>query len=453
MSGEIKTQIKAGDSSTRGQAAERRRARDLATERLSNPDQLDQVIEITRFPDWVALGALLLLVAGAVAAGIWLPVRLTVSGEGILIHLGGIQTVISDTEGRLEQILVQPGTRVEAGQVVARVAQPQMADALRDLDQELDELRRRRATVLSFHERSLGARESAIADRRRALGERHGFAMARLELLEKQLETERGLIAEGILSQRRLGETQTQVNDARDAVNVIDNEVRAFKQVLAEARLDQERELLDLELEIHDLERRAESTREDYARRCAVRSPYQGRVVELRVNPGEIVGRGSALMSLLPDDNPGEDLEAVLYVPPAEGKKVREGMRVLLAPTSVKKEEFGFLLGEVRWVAEVPSTPEGMERVLQNTQLVQQLSRDHAPFEVLVALCRDPETRTDLVWSSSSEGPKQGIRAGTLTLGEVVTERKRLISVAIPIFGRLFDDPAVGDAMTECVLR
>ena len=43
-------------------------------------------------------------------------------------------------------------------------------------------------------------------------------------------------------------------------------------------------------------------------------------------------------------------LEAIVYIPSVHGKKIRPGMEVQIAPSTVKKEEFGYLLGTVTYV-------------------------------------------------------------------------------------------------------
>ena len=114
-------------------------------------------------------------------------------------------------------------------------------------------------------------------------------------------------------------------------------------------------------------------------------------------------------------------------------------MAVQVAPTSIKREQYGFMIGQVDSVAEVPSTAEGMMRILKNRQLVQQLSRTYAPFEVVVSLERDADTPSGYRWSTS-RGPEVEINVGTLCLGEVITRRERPINLLLPALGRLFDD-------------
>lgn len=431
----------------------------VEVERLSTPDQLDQVIQVARFPHWLALGALVVVLATALVASFTIAVPVKVRGEGILINVGGILNVTSNTEGRLLELLVKPGDAVAEGQRVARVDQPQLRRRLRDREARLAEARGRRRTVEAFQRRITDTQHRTIANQRRALEQRYEFAKRRLSLLQEQLEGELRLQEQGIISRRQLTETSTEINEAKSELTSLDNEIQRFLEIVTAQELEHERELLELQIEISELERQVAGLGEELRRSSEVASPYSGRVIELMVNRGEIVDRNGALFSLLPTATtaaaattpgggaslrPAEapapsqgELVAVLYVPPAEGKKIRQGMEVQVAPTSIKREEYGFMLGSVEAVAEVPSTTEGMMRILKNQQLVQQLSRDHAPFEVLVRLQTDPSTTTGYRWSSSS-GPEVEINVGTLCGGDVITERERPILLLLPALGRLF---------------
>lgn len=432
-----------GSSVGRRLRASNRTSYDIATERLSTPDQLDQVIRVARFPHWLALSALFLVLAAAVAGSILVPVPVTVRGQGILINAEGILSVTSDAEGRLLGLYVEPGRPVQEGELVARIDQPQLRQDLLNRQEELSELRRRRDTIEAFHQRTSTTQLQTIADRRRALEQRQTFAEEHARLMKEQLRDEVMLQGQGILSARQITESRRRVNEAEQELTAIDNELRFFSQMMAENQLKQERELLDISLEISDLERIVGSLDEQYRRLSEVRSPYSGRVVELNVNEGEIVGRNAALFSLLPTgeaaDLPSDHLIAVIYVPPSDGKKVLSGMDVQLELTPIKREQFGFMLGRVASVAEVPSTTDGMMRILKNRQLVDQLSGTQAPFEVRVVLRRDPSTHTGYQWSSSA-GPQVEINVGTLCVGDVITKRERPISLLIPALGRFFDD-------------
>src|SRR5207244_1592000 len=104
------------------------------------------------------------------------------------------------------------------------------------------------------------------------------------------------------------------------------------------------------------------------------------------------------------------------------------GMPVALSPSVAPREEYGFLMGKVRYVAEAPSTPEGMAYTLKNKQLVQTLSNNAAPLEVVVELERDPATPSGYKWSSS-RGPDLKINGGTLTQADVQVRDLPLLSL------------------------
>ena len=132
---------------------------------------------------------------------------------------------------------------------------------------------------------------------------------------------------------------------------------------------------------------------------------------------------------------------AELYVRPEDGKKIRPGMVAQISPSTVRREEYGFIEGTVTSVATIPSTDEGMLRMLKNKQLVQQLSGGGAPFEIAVELTLDPRSNNGFRWSSSA-GPETDINPGTLAEGTITVRQIHLIGLLIPLFERLFERKA-----------
>jgi HlyD family secretion protein len=98
-----------------------------------------------------------------------------------------------------------------------------------------------------------------------------------------------------------------------------------------------------------------------------IRSPFAGRVLEVLADRGDVVAPGKPVLSV---EVLSEDLVAVLFVPASAGKRVQRGMAVRVSPSTVKREEFGAMVGKVTWVAEFPSTARGMTRFLGNETLV-----------------------------------------------------------------------------------
>lgn len=93
--------------------------RQTALERLSSPEQLDQLMPVTSLRGWLALLALLGLV---VAIGLWslfdrVPVQ--VSGRGLILRGGQILQIAAPVAGQVEAVLIRAGEVVQAGQTIA----------------------------------------------------------------------------------------------------------------------------------------------------------------------------------------------------------------------------------------------------------------------------------------------------------------------------------------------
>lgn len=171
-----------------------------------------------------------------------------------------------------------------------------------------------------------------------------------------------------------------------------------------------------------------------------LRSPDSGTVTEFKLNEGEIIERGGALFSLLPDAPAGAaPLIATVYVNAAEGKNIEPGMHAELVPGNLKREEYGFILGRVLSVAVMPATPEGMQRTLKNQKTVQAMSANGAVLEVVVALETAPANATGLRWSSSS-GPRTRLSPGSLCSVAVVIREETVFRLLVPAARRLLPD-------------
>ena len=92
-------------------------------------------------------------------------------------------------------------------------------------------------------------------------------------------------------------------------------------------------------------------------------------------------------------------------------------MTVRLSPSTVRAEEFGFMVGEVKSISSYPSTPESMiEASLANGKLVQDLTGSSAPLKVVASLKLDPSTKSGYKWSSPN-GASGGRFRGNAVFG------------------------------------
>jgi multidrug efflux pump subunit AcrA (membrane-fusion protein) len=169
-----------------------------------------------------------------------------------------------------------------------------------------------------------------------------------------------------------------------------------------------------------------------YYNQANIVSAYTGRVLDVNVKKGSSVGSGTALFTVESGEARAKDLQAVMYVPAQVGKKIVPGMPVSVSPSSVNKEEYGFILGRVTSVSDFPLTAQSMFLTLGNESLVKELSRaDAALLEVIVDLTPDAATVSGYRWSTPA-GPPQPLDSGTLVSASITVKQQKPISSIIP---------------------
>jgi multidrug efflux pump subunit AcrA (membrane-fusion protein) len=99
--------------------------RKRALDRLSSPEDLDRLVRVSRPGTWIALGGLILVIAGVVLWATLTSITTTASGLGFLLPEGGLIEASTGRAGIVEQIDVRPGQRVRLGD---RVASLRLAD-------------------------------------------------------------------------------------------------------------------------------------------------------------------------------------------------------------------------------------------------------------------------------------------------------------------------------------
>jgi hypothetical protein len=97
------------------------RFRHRALQRMSSPEQLDQLVKLTLPRRWIGLVALLLLVAGAIVWSAVSSVPTTLAGPGFLLSEGGLREVQASSTGTITNLSVATGQHVVAGQVIGQV--------------------------------------------------------------------------------------------------------------------------------------------------------------------------------------------------------------------------------------------------------------------------------------------------------------------------------------------
>jgi HlyD family secretion protein len=407
--------------------------RKVSLDRLASPEQLDQLMQVTTPKGWVALLALSVLLLTAVVWGFVGRIPETVHGQGMLVKSGGVLQVVPSAGGRVSDIAVSVGDVVSAGQIVARVSQPGLTDELNQALARLADLRAERASSLAFGRRDLALQTSALDQQRAAAEQSVAAAEESRRWLEQKIMEQEKLAKQGLITKQTLLTTREQFNAAVQRASAGRSELAQIRVRMLALVNEHDGEKDDARLRIEDAEHEVARLERELAERSEVTTPYTGRVLELMTEQGDMVASGEPILSLDLTGRSVKKLMAVLYVPSIEGKRIRPGMLVRIAPSTVKQEEYGMMLGRVTYVSDFPATTKGMSRILKNDQLVSVLSGSGAPYEVHADLTVAPETVSRYKWSSS-DGPPLTIQSGTLATASIEVRAERPIGMVIPLF-------------------
>ena len=401
------------------------------------PDRYDEPLRVMRPWSWVAGGALSALAIGLILWSALVDVPVKVSGRGILLPPGGVVDIVADTDGRIDRLLVRAGDRVALAQTVAMVDQSEVRLQLALAEGQAEDARRQFASLVAFHRREEAAADAFRVARDAALAQNLVLLQDRLTMMQQREEVLRTLAQQNLVNRDRFLFSRVEVFQVHEQIAAARSERGQLVLDQALKRTQRERETLEAERRADETARQVSALGERLTRLGAVNAPFGGRVVEVKVNDGQVVQRGVPILTIErePEGGPSGPV-AVIYVTAQDGKRLATGMAVEISPSSTRREEHGVILGRIERVADVPASSAGLLRTLQNDQLVRGFTADGATlFEVQVRLEADPATRSGLRWSTG-RGPDFAIEAGTLAGAEVTLRSVRLLGLAFPALRR-----------------
>jgi len=328
------------------------------------------------------------------------------------------------------QICVRPNQVIAVDEIVARLQQPELQLRIRNAEMEISDLKLQNERITRTEEETLKIDLAAMKqERANALTSLANYDK-QIAALRRKFQKQREALEKGLIVESTWLTTESElfgVEQAKAQAQIKLTQLTATE-VDRPMQIEQQRHARRQRLD--DAERSLELLKKQMEISSVVRSPYAGRVLELTVDEGNLITAGGRVLSV---EKVEDDLQAVLYIPAADGKKVQSKMTVRVSPSTVRKEEAGYILASVASVLPFPSTPEGMMRVLRNNELVRQLSFGGAPIEVHVVL--EKTEQGGYRWSSTRKTP--AINSGTLCEGAIIVERQRPISLVLPMLKSL----------------
>jgi HlyD family secretion protein len=395
--------------------------RKAALDKLSSPERLDTLMQVTSPLSWVALYTIGGILIAVIFWSIFATIPERVDGQGILIGGGSLREIRAPGDGTLLTLSAGVGDVVKPDQVVGELsgqgadevisaAQVRYNEALAERDASLvddtQQISQTRANIANYQADIKGVR-------------------AQLEAIEADLASKRALLEKGLVTKSRVQQLEQQALGLRGKVTALQTQINGQRSVLVSIEQRRRNRETGVVLAQENLDQALSTV----ASRTRLISRVGGRVIEVKKRVGDRVGNGEVVAIVEPSSS---SFEPIVYVSADSGKRIAVGMEAEISPANVKREEYGFMKGKVSRVGDYPASPELILATTANEALAAQFSMGGAKFEVRAALVESPKTPSGFTWSSS-EGPPFRVVGGTPVNMSVIVDRRAPITYVIPI--------------------
>jgi HlyD family secretion protein len=409
--------------------------RKSALEKLSTPEKLDQLITVVDRKAWIPLIGVAISVTALVLWGLFGVIETKVSAQGMLLG-GGVHDIVPLAQGQLKEIKVNTGQKVSEGDIVAVIDQPVLEQQLAEAKAKLAQLRSQHQEHKSFGSQDIQLQVDFNQQQKKNIEGSIIIQEKSLAYSKKQLDSEKKLFEKGLITKPQLVNTEQTISQTQSQIDRFFAELKGLSSKKLNTKFNQDQRVKMSQQSIDEHVRYIQQLQERYKDAAYVKSSYDGNILEIMVDEGEMISPGLPMFKLI-QRSKDEKLKGILFISAKDGKRLALDMPVQVAPITVKAQEHGYMKGTVKFVSEYPATSRGVMRILKNQQLTQQMMMMGAPFEVLVEFEEDPNTYSKFAWTSG-RGPEVKIHGGTMCTGMIRVEQQKPVTLVVPAVKKFF---------------
>lgn len=399
--------------------------------RLESPDQLDQLLAFTSIKSWLVLIAVCVVFFMAILWGIFGKIQTTVQGTAVFRTEEGTFQIVASASGHIIKFLVNDGDLIEPGQVVVQMSDHETERNIAVKKEELQELAERERTRIELiNAKNESQRQYFEADRKELIRKQQ-FLRDRVESLKERVNVYHELVKLGASPRKALLDSELEYQKGIEEIADTQLKIVDLESKTLALNAEQDEQFFEIRTKIASVKREIEVLEKKLAYNTLVRADHPGRVLELESQKGQIVSRGEALMVC---EKPGGRLDVSVYLPASQGKLLSAGMKLQVTPSTVKREEYGFISGSVERVGQFLLTERALMAWLHNEKLVQYIHEKAKGPVIFVEgdLDRDSGAKSGFRWSSS-KGAGVVISPGTLGEGIIIVKDQAPLTLVLPI--------------------
>lgn len=313
-------------------------------------------------PTWHHLVLVTLLALGAYAW--WQHWSTGTELDGVVSGNGRLEATPIDIAtrigGRISEVLVHEGDDVQVGQVLVRM----------DTRTLQAETARAQAAVQQAEQARITA-QAMVAQRQQAILTASAVVAQRqstLDLAQRQWERTQQLVQQGFLSPQKLDEARAQEQGARAALAVAQSQVAEARTGLATAQA----QIIETEGAIEAAKASLQRAQADLSD-SDLKAPRPGRVQVRAAQPGEVVGAGARVLSMVDLS----DVHMSFFLPEAAAGRLSIGSEARLVLDAAPQYVIPATISFVASVAQF--TPKTVETASERQKLVFKVRAQVAP--------------------------------------------------------------------------
>ena len=394
-----------------------------------SPERLNELITVSKPTGWVALCIVVLLLSGCVIWSVLGRLPTNVAGPGILLSEGGrIYEVTAISDGALSNMAVRVGDRVEPDQLLAEITQADAEREIRGARAQLADRIADLARAISYRDEEAKLRGESITRQQQALDLRVRLGRQREETLRQRIQTTETLFRDRIVTQSEVLTLQQELAVVLQDASNANSEYARLEAEELQINNTAARRIREAEAALDEAGRRVNTLEEALEYTSRILAPVAGEVKEMRALQGARMRSGQTVLTL---ESRGVGIEAVIFLSPSNGSRVKVGMPVRIAPSNAPREEYGTVTGHVVSISNFPLSFEAIQASVRNEGLARSFMERGPPYEAIVRLERDAATASGYRWTSG-KGVSVVLASGTTLTADVTIEFRRPIEIVIP---------------------
>ena len=432
--------------------------RNALTSATSNTDFLTPV-RVVKAPSWILVGGIAIGMSAVVLWAATYRVPNYLSSEGVVLMPGSIRTVSCVAKGEVETIL-DTGTKVEKGKVVAEVLMREHDDDIETLRAEIDALQQQNVEHELQENQSVHALETQLNQiivRRNETKKRsedragsktdpknkitlRSLAKNAIKQVEKSVEAMEGgeqkdkiyqVIEGGSLfsapekfaitkqvydSKAQYLEIQQQLSSLKKELDDLDGQVDELKYKIIVTRNSN---LTKADIRQNTLLRKDREHRKLVGQKdknSRLKAPFDGTVIRVYKAPGDPVKSSDEVFMIAANDEKNQ-LTCQAYFPVGAGSRIKVGDSALVTPSTHQSERHGSIRGTVTEVSTFPASDRSAMIKLGNKNITNRLLSKSNLKYVVIELESNAATRQEGAgiqygWTGATPRGFDGLKLG-----------------------------------------